>query len=139
SEACYYDVSMSQAATSPVTNTATITWDGGGLDTASNTSTVNFPSLSLDKSSSTTLVSASGQVVPYSYLVTNTGTVAVSGIVLSDNNTDAAPSCPQSTLAVGASMTCTAQHTVTPSELVAGSVNNTATAASNEAADVTDN
>jgi hypothetical protein len=119
-------------------NTATITWDSGGNDTTSNTSTVNFPSLSLDKSSSTTLVTTAGQVVPYSYLVKNTGTSAVSGIALSDNNTDAAPSCPQATLAVGASMTCTAQHTVTPIELVAGSVNNIATATSNEAADVMD-
>jgi uncharacterized repeat protein (TIGR01451 family) len=137
-ESCYYDVSMAQAASAPVVNTATITWDSGGADTTSNTSTVNFPSLSLDKSSSTTLVTTAGQVVPYTYLVKNTGTVAVSGIVLSDNNTDSTPSCPSSTLAVGASMTCTAQHTVTPTELVAGSVNNIATATSNEAADVMD-
>ena len=137
-EWCYYDVSFAQAAASPVVNTATITWDNAGGDTSSNTSTVNFPSLSLHKSSTTTLVVAPGQVVPYSYLITNTGTVTVTGISLADNNVDSAPSCPASSLTVGASMTCTAQHTATVAELAAGSVKNTATASSNEAADVTD-
>jgi hypothetical protein len=75
-------------------NTATIVWDNAGLDTASNTSTVSFPLLSLQKSSTTSLVSAPGQVVPYSYLITNTGSVTVTGISLADNNLDAAPSCP---------------------------------------------
>jgi uncharacterized repeat protein (TIGR01451 family) len=116
----------------PLVNTATLTF-GPGADVRSDTSTVNFPSLSVKKSSTTTLVTAAGQVVPYSYLVTNTGTVALTGISVSDNNTDAAPVCPQTTLAVSASMTCTAQHTVTSGELAAGSVNNTATASSNEA------
>ena len=88
--------------------------------------------------STTTLVVAPGQVVPYSYLITNTGTVTVTGISLADNNVDATPSCPASSLAVAASMTCTAQHTATVAELAAGSVKNTATASSNEAADVMD-
>jgi hypothetical protein len=133
---CYYDVSLAGAGVAPVVNTATIVWDSGGGDTSSNTSTVNFPSLSLQKSSTTTLVVAPGQVVPYSYVVTNTGTVAVTGISLSDNNVDGAPSCPASSLAIAASMTCTAQHTATVADLAAGSVSNTATASSNEAADV---
>ena len=136
---CYYDVTLSQASAAPLVNTATITWDNGGGDTRSDTSTVNFPSLSLDKASTTTLVTAAGQVVPYSYLVTNTGTVTVTGISLSDNNTDSAPSCPATSLAPAASMTCTAQHTATQAELNAGSVNNAATASSNEAADAIDN
>jgi hypothetical protein len=139
SQSCYYDVTLTQASAATLTNTATITWDNGGGDTKSDTSSVNFPSLSLDKTSTTTLVRAAGQVVPYSYLVTNTGTVTVTGISLSDNNTDAAPSCPGTSLAPAASMTCTAQHTATQAELNAGSVKNIATASSNEAADATDN
>jgi hypothetical protein len=75
--------------------------------------------------------------VPYSYTVTNTGTTALSGIALTDNNTDSAPSCPSTTLALGASMTCTAQHTVTASDLTASSLNNLATASSNEAPNAT--
>ena len=120
SATCYYDVAFALAATAPVVNTVTFTYDGGGGDVVSDTSTVNFPSLSLVKSSTTTLVTAAGQLVPYSYLVGNTGTVAVTGIAVSDNNVDAAPVCPQSTLNPGATMVCSAQHTVTVGELAAG-------------------
>jgi hypothetical protein len=134
---CYYDATLNGPGAAPLVNTASFRW-GNGLDVAWDSSTVNFPSISLDKSSSTTLVTALGQVVPYSYAVGNTGTVTVTGIAVSDNNVDATPSCPQSSLAPGASMTCTAQHTVTQGELNSGHVNNTAVASSNEAANVTD-
>ncbi|HLX18828.1 MAG TPA: hypothetical protein VKR23_01640 [Gaiellaceae bacterium] len=133
---CYYDVSLATPGLSPLTNTVTATWDRQGGDTASSSSTVNFPALSLLKSSTTTIVTAIGQVVPYSYLVTNTGTSTVTGISLADTNVDAPPTCPQATLSPGASMTCTASHTVTAAEAGAGSVNNIGTASSNEAADV---
>jgi hypothetical protein len=132
---CYYDVVLQGPSTSPLVNTATTTWDNGGMDAKSNTSTVNVPSMTLQKSSSTTLVTGLGQVVPYSYLVTNTGTGTLSGISLADNNTDAPPACPSTTLAVGGSMTCTASHTVTQAELDGGSVSNAAVASSNEAPD----
>ena len=134
---CYYDATLTQAGSASRVNTATFSW-GLGLDVAWDTSTVNFASLALDKTSTTTLVTALGQIVPYSYAVTNTGTVTVTGIAVSDNNVDATPTCPQSSLSPGASMTCTAQHTVTQGELNSGHVNNTAVASSVEAADVTD-
>ena len=41
--------------------------------------------LSIDKSSTTTEVTAAGQIVTYSYSVTNTGNVTLSGIVLADD------------------------------------------------------
>jgi hypothetical protein len=135
---CYYDATLTGPGAAPLVNTANFRW-GNGLDVAWDSSTVNFPSISLDKSSSTTLVTALGQVVPYSYAVSNTGTVTVTGIAVSDNNVDATPSCPQSSLAPGASMTCTGQHTVTQGELNSGHVNNTAVASSTEAANATDN
>ena len=134
---CYYDFVIQQAASAPLVNTATTVWDRGGLDTKSNTSTVNFPAMTLSKSSTTTLVTGSGQVVPYSYIVANTGTSVLTGVSLSDDNTDAAPLCPSSSLAVGASMTCTASHTVTQSEINGGSVSNTATLVSSEAPNAT--
>jgi hypothetical protein len=132
---CYYDVSLAAPGSSSLVNTATATWDNQGGDSATASSTVNFPALSLAKSSTTTLVISIGQIVPYSYLVTNTGTSTVTGISLSDNNVDAPPSCPQTSLVPGASMTCSAAHTVTAAEAASGSANNTATASSNEAAD----
>ena len=137
SATCYYDVTISGPSSTPFTDTASVRWGNGG-DTADATSTVNFPSLTVAKSSTTTLVSAVGQVVPYSYLVTNPGSVGVTGINVTDNNADSSPSCPGTSLLAGASMTCTAQHTATVGELAAGSVNNVVTVTSNEAADATD-
>jgi hypothetical protein len=134
---CYYDVSIGSAGSSAFSDMATVRWGNGG-DFASANSMVNFPSLTVTKSSTTTQVSAVGQIVPYSYLVTNTGTVTVTGINVSDNNVDSAPTCPGTSLASGASMTCTAQHTATVGEIAAGSVNNTVTVTSNEAANATD-
>jgi hypothetical protein len=94
--------------------------------------------MTLQKSSTTTSITASGQIVSYSYLVTNTGTSTLTGISLVDTNTDAPPSCPATTLAVAGAMTCTGQHTVTLAEFLAGgSVVNLATASSNEAPDAT--
>ena len=92
------------------------------------------PSMTLKKSSTTSSANTTGQVIPYSYLVTNTGNVTLTSITVSDNNTDAGPSCPHSSLAPGASETCTAQHTVTSAEMQGGSVSNIADASSNQGA-----
>ena len=92
------------------------------------------------KSSTATDVTVAGQIVPYSYLLTNTGNLTLTGISLSDDNTDAVPVCGATTLAPSATITCTAQHTVTQAEMDAGgNLVNNVTASSNEAADATDN
>ena len=79
---------------------------------------VASPTLSVTKSSTTTNVTAAGQVVPYSYLVINTGNVLVTGIAVADNNVDSpGVTCPATLLSVGNSMTCTASHTVTTNEM----------------------
>jgi hypothetical protein len=96
------------------------------------------PALSVEKSSTTTSLSAPG-TVNYSYLVTNTGNVTLTGISLSDNNDNDDMSCPETTLAAGTHMTCTATHTFTQAELdTLKSLDNTVTASSNEAPDATD-
>jgi uncharacterized membrane protein len=74
------------------------------------------PGMTVDKTSTTSQVSGTG-AVPYSYLVTNSGNVTLTNISLTDDNTDAAVSCPGTSLAPGDSFTCTAQHTVTQGEL----------------------
>ena len=102
---------------------------------------VQSPGISIDKTSTTTQVTAAGQVVPYSYLVTNTGNVTLTGVTVTDNNIDTPPgvSCPSTTLAVGASMTCSAQHTVTQAEIDSGgNVTNIGTADSNQTPPTTD-
>ena len=51
SEVCYYDVTLNGPSTSPLVNTATITWDNAGGDVARDTSTVNFPPITIAGSS----------------------------------------------------------------------------------------
>ena len=97
------------------------------------------PTLTIAKTSTTTTVTTVGQVIPYSYAVANTGNVTISGLALADTNTDAAPVCLVTTLAPGASTTCTAVHTVTQAELDAGgSVSNSVTATTSQGATATD-
>jgi uncharacterized repeat protein (TIGR01451 family) len=60
-------------------------------------------------------------------VVTNTGTTTLTGIGVSDNLV-ASVSCPDPSLAPGASETCTGSYTVTQADVDNGSVTNTATA-----------
>ena len=103
------------------------------------------PLLSVVKSSPTTAL-LSPQTVSYSYLVTNTGNVTLTGIALSDDNDNNDLSCPATSLAPGQSMTCAASHTFTQAELDAngsattgsGFLTNTVTATSDQAAPASD-
>jgi hypothetical protein len=96
------------------------------------------PSLTLEKTSTTTLITAAGQVVPYSYLITNTGNVTLTGITLSDNKLGTV-TCPFTTLAPGAFMTCTGNYTVTAADITAGgNLTNIATADSDQTGPVQD-
>ena len=83
---------------------------------------VPITSLTLAKSTTWTSYGAPGQaagaVVPYKYVVTNTGSGPVENVGVTDSNTSV--SCPSSTLAAGASETCTGNYTVTQSEVDAG-------------------
>ena len=59
-------------------------------------------SLSLTKSTTSTGYGAAGQTIPYSYLVTNTGTTTISAIGVTDNLIASADiTCPDSSLAPG--------------------------------------
>ncbi|WP_162312931.1 DUF7507 domain-containing protein [Pseudoxanthomonas yeongjuensis] len=88
---------------------------------------LGVPAWTLDKQESGATYATVGQEVDYTYVVTNTGNVGISGIAVSDDRI-ATVSCPASTLAAGASMTCTGSYTVTQADLDAGSVTNVATA-----------
>jgi uncharacterized repeat protein (TIGR01451 family)/LPXTG-motif cell wall-anchored protein len=114
-------------------NTATVTGtppSGPAIPPApSNTVTIpadQSPALSIIKSTTTTRATAAGEDIPFTFLVTNTGNVTMNDIVVTDPNI-AAINCPETTLAAGATMTCTATYTVTEADLTAGRVINTAT------------
>ena len=97
------------------------------------------PALTVAKTSTTAAVTAAAEVVPYSYLLTNTGNLTLTGISLADDNTDAAPICAATTLIPAATTTCTAQHTVTQPEMdTGGNLTNNVIASSNEAPNATD-
>src|SRR6185437_2645703 len=96
---------------SPVTSppsTATVTVNGA-------------PGLSVVKTASPSTVSAVGDVITYSFLVTNTGSVTATNVSVNDAQTAPAgaltsgPTCPAgaASLAPGAAVTCTATYTVT--------------------------
>jgi LPXTG-site transpeptidase (sortase) family protein len=87
------------------------------------------PALSIVKSVTETTYDVVSDVLHYSYLVTNTGNVTLSGpfTVTDDRSTDEA--CPATAnLAPTASITCTASYTVTQADLDSGSVTNIASA-----------
>ncbi|MFI5262631.1 MAG: hypothetical protein ACHQZR_08770, partial [Candidatus Limnocylindrales bacterium] len=127
------------AASGSVTNTATIAVPAGvsdpdgANDSASDTDTVTpaqAPRLTLAKSASPTTYMAAGDVIAYTYLLTNSGNVALAG-PFSVADDKASVTCPATaSLAVGASITCTASYTITTADVTAGNVTNTATASS---------
>lgn len=91
--------------------------------------------LTIVKSTTATSVSAVGQQVPYSFLVTNTGNQTLTNVAVADTQVPpgsqgnmSAVTCPLTTLTTGASTTCTGTYTVTADDLANGSVNDFATA-----------
>ncbi|QIK62523.1 DUF11 domain-containing protein [Leucobacter viscericola] len=69
-----------------------------------------------------------GETIDYSFVLTNTGSVTLTGVGVNDPKAGAV-SCPQTTLAPGATVTCTADaaYTVAEQDVIDGGVVNTAT------------
>ncbi|KLT63580.1 hypothetical protein, partial [Pedobacter sp. BMA] len=134
------------------TNTATVTGktpagsdvtDVSGTTETNDTPTVATitPSgtVTLIKTINGTVPTAVGGVLNYNLIVKNTGNVTLSNLMVTDANAIVTGS-PVSTLAPGASITLTASHTLTQSDVDAGTYNNTATVTGKTpaGADVTD-
>ncbi len=86
------------------------------------------PGLTIDKIAGAPTANTAGATIPYSFVVTNSGNVTVTGLTINDPQLTAAAVCPTTTLAPAASTTCTGSHTITQAEVDAGTVVNTATA-----------
>ncbi|MFD6056233.1 hypothetical protein [Agromyces sp. NPDC060279] len=73
------------------------------------------------------------RTVTYTFQVTNSGNVPLTAVAVAEtafdgSGTPSAISCPQTTLAVGAGMSCTATYVLTQEDIDQGSVTNTAQA-----------
>jgi uncharacterized repeat protein (TIGR01451 family) len=90
----------------------------------------NFaPAVRLVKSATESSFDAAGETINYDYLITNTGNVTLAAVRVIDARVGLTGlNCPDSTLAAGASETCSATYQVTPADVSAGSIVNTATA-----------
>jgi hypothetical protein len=136
-----YKVTQADLDAGSVTNTATATGTApGGASVASlpSSATVGVTQsggLTLVKSADPSDASSyeAGQSVVYSYAVTNTGNVTVTGIAIDETTFTGSgplstPSCPKTTLAPNQQMVCTADYTLTQTDVDSGSTQNTATA-----------
>ncbi|MCA0297046.1 MAG: CshA/CshB family fibrillar adhesin-related protein [Actinobacteria bacterium] len=142
-----YTVTAADVAAGAVLNTATATGtdpDGGAIssdpDTATVTTTTPRPALSIDKHAGTPVdtnhsgITDAGDTIAYTFDVTNTGNVPVTGLSVLDPKLTAQAgltiSCPAGSLAPGATVQCTASaaYVVTAADVAAGVVTNTARA-----------
>ena len=122
-----------------VENTATADSTQSGPD--DDTETVDLPqsaTISIDKEGTFNDENADlnadvGETISYTFEVTNTGNVTLTGVTVLDPLSGlSAIDCPATTVAVGDSITCTATYTVTQADIDAGEVENTATADSTQ-------
>ncbi|MFF3008691.1 hypothetical protein ACFVTF_38535, partial [Kitasatospora sp. NPDC057940] len=137
----HYTVTQADINAGSITNTATATGTpptGPPVTSPPSNATVTAtsnPALTIAKTASPTTVSTVGQVVDYSFLVTNTGDVTLTNVTVNETafsgtGTPPAITCPAgaASLAPNTSVTCTAHYTVTQADINAGSITNTATA-----------
>ena len=129
-----YSVTQEDLDAGEVINVATASSGGVTSDPDEVTITgTQTPALMIEKSTDTTSLTLAGQTVSYDYLVTNIGnTTFTTPITVSDDKIAnvTCPTLPAEGLAPTASLTCTADYTVTQADLDAGFVTNIATASS---------
>ncbi len=118
---------VSAAATTDIVNTAsvvspTVTDSDSSNNAATDTDHLNR--LTIAKSASPSTYSALGDVITYSYTITNVGTSTL-GPPFAVPDDQVTPVCTlPGALAAGASFTCTASHTIVQSDLDTGSITN---------------
>ena len=135
-----YKITQADLDAGAVTNVASAS--GGGATSPTDTETVTAvarKSLLLVKTASPATYSAVGDVISYSYLVTNNGNVTLFGPFTVSDDLAADESCPDTvSLAPWASIVCTASYKITQADLDAGAVTNVASASGGGATSPTD-
>ena len=112
------------------TNTATITGADLDIDLTNNTDSVTpEASLTLTKIATEEVYHNAGEIIVYELVLTNTGNVVLHNVAVADENADAGSLVPSTlnTIGVGESISITASHTITESDIEAGFVLNQAT------------
>ena len=129
-----YTITQADLDAGSVTNTAQGhgSFDALPVDSNQDSETVfaqtQGASLTLVKTATQTTYDSVGDVIDYSFELTNNGNVTLSGPFTVTDDKASDESCPvTASLAPGASLTCTASYTITQADLDAGSVTNIAT------------
>lgn len=133
------------AVASGVVNTGTAS-SPTGPSTDTSVASYGVTGLSLDKTADVSIFGFVGQVVNYSYLVTNTGSAVLDGPVLISDDRSNNETCPAlSTIGdldnffdPGESIICSATYTITAADVTAGSATNIATASAGGATSPSD-
>ena len=126
-----YSVTQNDINNGQIDNTARATTNYSGTSYSDQASVsipaLQVPEIRIVKSSSETTFTTPGDIIHYSLTVTNSGNVTLTGVTVSDP--DAAVTCAGSpfTLTPGATVTCTAVHSVTAADVNARSISNVAT------------
>ena len=129
-----YTIVQSDVEEGSVTNTATATADGVADKTVTRQSSVDqVEELELEKTTAADGFDGTGESISYSYRVTNTGTVSLSGTLEIDDDKIGSgditcPAVPSGGLAPGTFLTCTGSYTTVQADVDAGKVTNKATA-----------
>ncbi|MCK1820926.1 SH3 domain-containing protein [Streptomyces sp. XM83C] len=114
-------------------NTVTATAPGGSCASAGRCTvevpvTSTEPKLKIRKDVEETAFTGPGEVLHYTFEVTNTGPVPVSDITVTDDGPgNPAVTCPVTTLQPGESTVCTATYTTTAADVRAGRISDIAT------------
>ena len=122
-----YTITQEDLNAGSVTNTAYATDGSTQSDTDSATITaVQTPALAITKTANPLTYDHNGQLITYTFLVTNTGNITLYNITVLDDKT--ATTCPDTSEGLDPSneITCTAAYTITQEDLNVGSVTNTA-------------
>ncbi len=129
-----YTITQSDINAGQVLNTATVTGEDPGGNTVEDQddATVEGPKQEADvtllKTANPQVFTSVGDIITYTFTVTNTGNVTLTKLVINDALTGTVNlSVTPSTLAPGESGTASATYTITQSDINAGQVLNTAT------------
>ncbi|GAA3572398.1 hypothetical protein GCM10022197_31400 [Microlunatus spumicola] len=135
-----YALSQADLDTGSVVNTATVsgrTTTGAVVGSPADTVTTVLPQLArlvVDLRAAPAVDTDgdgrvdAGDTVTYTYVVTNPGTVTVSGVVVGDSLRTGGLTCDGATVAPGGTLTCRATYVLTQADVDRGSVTDTATA-----------